>query len=390
MLNLRDTRPLADFLTWFKDLLHTILYLPAQGSRDAARVDGLQALEFTSFWIIGLVVLGCAAWWTLRYRRRTRAPIQTPRIVAPVWLEVTLISGLLGMFLVFWVIGFRQYLDLATAPADAMDVYVTARQWVWQFGYADGPGSAGMLVVPIGRPVRLLITSRDVIHSFFVPAFRIKQDAVPGRFTTAWFQADRLGRFDVFCAELCGTEHSQMRGEVVVLSADDFARWLTNASGLASAGPLHSPPLLRNTNAPAPPPPERLADVGMRVAGDKGCLRCHTTDGTRHIGPTWKGLWHAHQRMDDGQEIYADAAYITESMMDPNAHIVAGFQPVMPSYQGRITPAETAAIVELIRALQFGSTGSAPRDAGVTEQRLRQNIAANAQAPLAATDGHTP
>jgi cytochrome c oxidase subunit 2 len=373
-VSLERAQPLADFLAWFNDVLHTVLYLPAQASSNAARVDQLQALEFTSFWIIGIAVLGTAGWCAVRYARR-RAPGPTPRVTAPLWLEALLVCGLLGMFIAFWLIGFGQYVEMAEPPSDAMDVYVTGRQWVWQFGYADGPGSAGMLVVPVDRPVRLLITSRDVIHSVYVPAFRLKMDALPGRFTTAWFTADRLGRFDVFCAELCGTEHSRMRAEVVVLSADDFARWLTGTTGIATGGPLHSPPLLRNATAPVPPPPERLATVGMRVAADQGCLRCHTTDGTAHIGPTWQGLWHSRQRMRDGAEVVADAAYITESMMDPEARIVAGYDDVMPSYQGRITPAETAAIIELIRGLQFGSVGTAPPNAGVA---LRTNAAADA------------
>lgn len=371
-MTIARTYPLQDFLAWFRDLLHHILYLPAQASAAAPSVDGLQLVEFTFFWLLAFLVLGAGAWFALHYRRRGLGPARTPRVTVPHWLEVGGSTALLAIFVAFWIVGFRQYTDLETPPADAMEVYVTARQWMWKFGYPDGPTSAGVLYVPLGRPVRLLITSRDVIHSFYVPAFRVKQDAVPGRYTTIWFTAVRAGTYDVLCAEFCGTGHSRMRARVVVMPEDGFERWLQGGGPMEEDRPLGPPAVLRGDGAGASDDEgagetgETLADRGMRVAAAKGCLRCHTTDGTDHVGPTWKGLWHKEVRLQDGTTVRADAAYITQSMMDPMAQLVAGYQPLMPTYQGRITPGETAAIVELIKRLQYHGIGSAPPRAGVT------------------------
>src|SRR6185312_4549375 len=181
--------------------------------------------------------------------------------------------------------------------------------------------------------------SRDVIHSFYVPSFRIKQDVVPGHATTAWFEAVAPGSYDVLCTQYCGTRHSFMRAQVVALSPEDFARWLD-----AARGPLPLPG--------AKGEGQRLAERGRDVAARRGCLRCHSIDGTPFIGPTWAHAFGSHRALVGGGVALVDEAYLTESMMDPNAKIAAGFPAVMPSYQGLLDPEETSAILEFIRSLR--------------------------------------
>jgi cytochrome c oxidase subunit 2 len=232
-----------------------------------------------------------------------------------------------------------QYRTLQTPPPNAIPIYVTAKQWMWKFAYPDGPTSSDVLAVPVGRPVKLIMTSRDVIHSFYVAEFRIKQDVVPGRTLTTWFEAIEAGTYDVLCTQYCGTRHSLMRAQIVALSEADYARWLDAA---------RSPLALRGAKGDG----QGLAEQGHRIAAERGCLRCHSTDGTAFIGPTWANAFGRQRRTADGREVLVDEGYLTESMMDPRAVIAAGFAPVMPSYQGALTPTETSAIVEYIRSLR--------------------------------------
>lgn len=354
------------------ELLRRILALPEQGSTVAKDIDTLH------YFVIGVTMLGAfvvfllALIFIFKYRRRSEDEL-TPRITASTRFEVVWIGGLLSIFIVWWVIGFDRYLRVETPPDQAMEVYVTGKQWMWKFAYPDGNSSISVLTVPAGKPVKLLMTSRDVIHSFYVPSFRIKQDVLPGRYTTAWFQADNPGVYQILCTEYCGTLHSNMRGEVVVLSPADYQQWLDGdtpmpvaqraamtletrdvmATAAASAATNLAP-----TGYPNPPSAE-VVDWGREVAVREGCLNCHTVDGRRHIGPTWQGLFDADVKLQDGSTVKADPAYLTQSMMDPATKIVAGFAPVMPSYHGRLKAADAAALVEFIRSLRTPPPGPA-------------------------------
>jgi len=250
------------------------------------------------------------------------------------------VAGLFGLLLAWWGIGVRQFVRLRVAPADALDVYVTARQWMWTFTYPDGERSQAVLYAPAGRPVRLVMTSRDVIHSFYVPDFRIKHDVLPARTTTAWFEAAAPGRHEILCTEYCGVGHSTMRGQVAVLSARDYERWRAHGAAVA-----------------APAEPLELVRLGVQAAAEHGCLKCHSLDGTPHIGPTWAGLFGARVALEGGGSVVADEAYLTESMMDPAAKLSAGYPPTMPGFQGQLRPADVAALLELIRSLR-----DAPRE----------------------------
>jgi cytochrome c oxidase subunit 2 len=347
------------------DLLRRLLMLPEQGSTAARSIDQLH------YFVIAVTMVGAASvaaavlYYIIRYREGADrggedAPDPEPghaRGGLPLWIEFGVAGGLLALFLTWWVIGFRQFVALETPPRDGITIYTTAKQWMWSFAYPSGAGSTGVLYVPVGRPVVLVMTSRDVIHSFYVPDFRVKQDVLPGRSTTVWFEVDRPGRHPVMCAEYCGTGHSTMRAEVVALSGADYDRQLERLAPLAIAPARAGEPSV--VGRAAPDQPLSLAAAGQRVAAESGCLRCHTVDGTPHTGPTWAGLYGADIPLAGGGRARADEAYLTESMMDPRARVHLGFRPVMPSYQGLLTAAQVGALLEYIRSL-----GGLPRARG--------------------------
>jgi cytochrome c oxidase subunit II len=336
------------------ELLRRILFLPLQRSTVAMRVDMLHYFVIGTTMAGATLVAACAAYFMVRYRRRTTdvtkafpGATEKPLVLFEIGAVVTLVV----IFLVFWVVGVRQYTRIRVSPEDAITVYVTAKQWMWKFAYPEGPNSVATLVVPARRPVKLVMTSRDVIHSFYVPEFRVKYDVVPGRYTTLWFEATEPGTYPILCAEYCGTDHSVMRGEVRALSESDYARWL---AGHGAGGHLLGSEALSPAapGAAIPKEPTSLVRIGENVAAEQGCMRCHTADGTPHIGPTWAGLYMATVPLEGGGTVIADDAYLTESMMDPMAKLHRGYQPVMPSFLGRLRPADVAAILEYIRSLR--------------------------------------
>ena len=348
------------------EIYRRLLFLPEQASEYARHVDGLHYFVITATLVGAAGVFLTAIYFFVRYRRRSDADV-TPRVEPRAIHEVLFIGGPLVLFLLWFVIGFPQYLSLSTPPPDAMDVYVQGKKWMWKFAYPGGPSSIDALRVPAGRPVRLLITSRDVIHSFYVPALRVKQDALPGRYTQTWFRADRPGRYEIFCAEYCGLSHSGMLGELVVMPAADFDAWLTQQRrGFASS----------QDAAPVPGervmPASNVAEEGRRVATEQGCLKCHSVDGTRHIGPTWTDLYLRDERLTSGKTVRADEAYLTKSMMDPAADVVQGFQNVMPTYLGKMSPPEVAAVVEYIKSLRTTAVASGPSEGPVYESVPRK------------------
>ncbi len=338
------------------ELFRRLLFLPEEASQWSRNVDHLHFFIITTTFIGATGVFLATLYFVVKYRRRADSdvtPVVRPRFIH----ELLFIGGPLALFLLWFAIGFPYYVQLSTPPADAMDVFVQGKKWMWKFAYPGGPNAIDALRVPAGRPVRLLITSRDVIHSFFVPALRLKQDALPGRYTQTWFQADRPGRYEIFCAEYCGLSHSGMIGELVVMPAADFDDWMAQQRrGILQAqdsAPVPGETLLASSN---------LVAEGQRVAADQGCLKCHSVDGTRHIGPTWQDLYLRQERLTTGKSVVADEAYLTKSMMDPAADIVAGYPNVMPTYQGKLTPPETAAIVEYIKSLRTTALRSGPSE----------------------------
>jgi cytochrome c oxidase subunit 2 len=339
-----------DMLEKIRVFYRKVLMLPDQGSTMAPTIDYLHFLEITVMNAVAFVIAITTAVFLIRYRRRPGAE-PTPHVKPPIIAELGLYGFLFSLFTLFWVIGFRQYVSTLVPPQEAVDVYVMGKQWMWKFAYPQGPASVGVLYVPAGRPVRLHITSRDVIHSFFVPEFRIKRDAVPGMYTTIWFQANEPSVRRVFCAEMCGVGHSKMRAEVVVLRPEEFEDFLRGRPTTVAELPGRVPPNV--SDAPLLQPQENLANLGRTVAARHGCLKCHSVDGSPHIGPTWYNLYGAWETMATGERIFVDEAYITKYIMEPNFKVVAGFEPIMPSFMGQITPAEIASIIEYMKSISL-------------------------------------
>jgi cytochrome c oxidase subunit 2 len=234
----------------------------------------------------------------------------------------------IGIFLWSFVV-FAQFYQ---PPRGAMHVQVLGKQWMWKLEHANGKREINELHVPLGRPVELTMTSQDVIHDFFVPAFRVKQDVLPGRYTSLWFTATKTGRFNIFCAEFCGTDHAGMHGSVVVMQPADFARWL-------STGPSQ---------------PE-LATRGFEIYRRMGCSGCHESSSTVHA-PSLNGLYNKPVHLTDGSTVIADDNYLRDSILLPQKHIPAGFAPSMPPFQGQLDEDDLAALIAFIRSRAAPST----------------------------------
>ena len=307
-------------------------WLPPAQSEGAAIVDNVfkLILAISTFFFILIVVLIIV--FVFLYRRREGVePGSTPSQNTALEVTWTVIPVLI--VLVIFYAGFQGYMDLRTPPSNAYDVRVFAQKWSWSFQYANGAVSEE-LHVPVDRPIRLTLSSQDVIHSFYVPAFRIKMDCVPGRYNTTWFRALREGAYDVYCAEYCGKSHSAMLSKVVVHRPGDFEKWLEDqANVLARLSP---------------------AEAGEVLYKRYGCAACHSTDGTGgKTGPTFQGIYGETHEFANAPNTVVDDNYIRESILEPMKKIRRGFQGVMPTYQGRIkSDEEIAAIIEYIKTLK--------------------------------------
>ncbi len=302
---------------------------PPQASEGAAIIDDLYMFItwvsiFFTVLIFGVLFLFL---WKYRQSRHPKAEV-TSSHNTPLELVWSILPGFVLAYM-FWV-GFKGYMDLRTPPSHAYEIKVTGMKWNWSFEYPKGVISPE-LHVPVGVPVQLTITSQDVLHSFFVPAFRTKMDAVPGRYTKSWFTATRVGRFAALCTEYCGTKHSEMLAQVEVHTPEDFEKWYEKAA------------IWWEGMDPA--------DVGREVHGRAGCAQCHTVDGTPSQGPTWKGIWGNPEQTSKGA-VTVDENYIRESIIDPNAKIVSGFNAIMPTYSGRLKEPEIEGVIAFIKSLK--------------------------------------
>lgn len=303
--------------------------LPQSGSLHAEDVDrlflfALAIAAFFSLFIASLIVI-----FSIRYRRRL--PHETgSHVVTRISLEATwmAIPFLLAMLLFVW--GAKLFVAVMTPPSEAMEVFVTGKQWMWKIQYPSGKREIDRLYVPRGQPVRLTMTSEDVIHSFFVPAFRSKMDVLPDRYTSYWFTPTKVGEFHLFCAEYCGTMHSLMKGKIIVLEPWEFQGWLEGGSGRGVSS-------------------ESMASNGGKHFARHGCKICH--EGRDLQGPHLAGLAGSRVRLRDGRTVVADASYLRESMLEPNAKIVAGYEAVMPTYRGRLSGEQLNELVEFMKSM---------------------------------------
>lgn len=304
-------------------------WMPEEASTTAGHVDWVFDLILYISLFFFLLIVGLMVLFVIRYRRRKGVDPQASP-THHTGLEITWTAIPIILVAVIFYFGFVNYMNMVTPPGNAYEINVTAQRWTWLFTYPNGYVDQN-LHVPVDQPIRLILTSEDVIHSFFVPAFRVKKDVVPGRYNTVWFQATEPGEYDVFCAEYCGTSHSDMLAKVIVHPPGGYETWLEQASNFL------------DTMSPA--------EAGEKLFNARGCKQCHTVDGSANVGPTWKGMFGGKGIFTDGKPYTVDENYIRESILDPMAHIVAGYEAVMPTYQGRLKDREITAIIEYMKTL---------------------------------------
>jgi len=307
--------------------------MPPQGSEFAGEVD---VVYMALFWLsvvlfLGIAIAAIGFAWRYRYKPGRVTPHQTHNTTLEiVW---TVIPLLLCVAIFFW--GLNGWMKYAVAPGEAMEVQITARKWSWAFEYPDGSRTVNEIHVPVNKAVRFVMTSEDVLHDFFVPDMRVKHDIVPGRYTEVWFTPTVLGTHVVTCAEYCGKGHSDMQAKLVVDNDADFQKFM-ETGGTEWEDYKNKP-----------------AEWGKLQWERKGCSTCHSIDGTRiaNGGPSWKGIWGKMETMNDGKQYLVDAAYVEESEFYPNAKVVKGFDPIMPSFQGLLRSHELQGIQAFIKSL---------------------------------------
>jgi cytochrome c oxidase subunit II len=273
----------------------------------------------------------------VRYRRGSHAD-RTGLHNQSLGVELTWSLVPFALFIAVFVWSLFLFARARTPPVNAQTLYIVAKQWMWKVQHPGGQREINTLHVPIGVPFRLTMTSQDVIHSFFVPAFRVKQDVLPGRYTELWFTATRLGTFPLFCAEYCGTDHSKMGGSVVVMSQADYAQWLT----------------AHMTNV-------SLAARGEGLFRSQGCSGCHGRNASVHA-PDLEGLYRSAVHLSDGTTVLADDRYLHDSIVLPNTQVVAGYAPIMPSFAGQLSEEDLLALVAYIESLAHVSNADTPHE----------------------------
>src|SRR6059036_3620780 len=299
---------------------------PERASTMAYRVDALYFFLIAVAVFFSLLIAGLIVFYAVKYRRRSPGSVGAT-IHGGMLLEIawSVIPLLITMVIFVW--GASVFFAMSHPPDETLNIYVVGKQWMWKFQHLDGQREINELHVPVGRAVKLIMTSEDVIHDVFVPAFRIKADVLPGRYTHIWFEPTKPGRYRLFCAEYCGTRHSGMTGEVIVMEPADYQAWLSGGGAEGS-----------------------LASAGAKLFQDLACNTCHRPD-AQGRGPLLEGLFGKTVRLQSGEEITVDEAYVRESILTPSAKITAGFQPIMPTFQGLVTEEQLLALIEYVKSL---------------------------------------
>ncbi len=303
---------------------------PESASTNAGNVDALYIFLLLVSGIMILLIFTVLAVFAVRYRKRKGQ--RAEQIEGSTQLELTWSIIPLCVMLAFFIWGAVIYFQERTPPQDATEVYTVAKQWMWKFEHVGGQREINELHVPVGRDVKLIMTSQDVIHSFFVPAFRIKQDVLPGRYTTLWFRATKAGTYHLFCSQYCGTQHSGMVGWVVAMEPRDYEAWMSGGG-----------------NQP-------LAVTGQKLFSELGCVTCHRSD-TQGRGPNLVGVFGKPVLLEDGRTVAADENYVRESILEPGAKVVRGFKPVMPTFQGQVSDEQLNALIAYVKSLAESQSG---------------------------------
>jgi cytochrome c oxidase subunit 2 len=299
---------------------------PDRASTIAGGVDGVYFLLVGLSLFFAVAVFFFILFFAIKYRRGSNAD-RSGLVFESSRLEFTWSFIPLMLALAVFVVQAIAYFDLYSPPVDALEIYIVGKQWMWKAQHSEGQDEINELHVPLNRPVRLIMTSQDVIHSFYIPAFRVKQDVLPGRYTSMWFEATKVGTYHLFCAEFCGTDHSVMGGSVIVMPQAEYEQWLAGDSG----------------NVP-------LAEAGEVLFQQLGCATCHQPDGEGR-GPSLVGVFGQEVQLEGGQTVTADEEYLRESVLNPRAKLVAGYTSIMPTYQGQISDEGLQQIVAYLKSL---------------------------------------
>jgi len=307
------------------------LQMPPQASTMAHQVDALYYFIFWGCTAFFLLIVGLTLFFIIKYRRREGQVLQ-PRAShnTPLELTWTIIPTILVMVVFVW--GFKGYMKLAVAPRNSLEYYVTAKKWLWQIKDPNGQQTINEMSVPVHQPIKVILRSEDLIHSFYVPAFRVKQDAVPNRYTTLWFEATTPGDYNLFCAEYCGAGHSGMLGKIHVLTPEAWEDYQKKSAG-----------------RPEEVSPE---DWGRQLYNSRACVTCHSLDGSVKTGPSFKGIFGHRVELADGSTITVNEDYIRQSIMDPTSQVVKGFQPVMPTFAGLLSSDDIDALIAFIKSVE--------------------------------------
>src|ERR1700730_5385403 len=306
--------------------MQSLPFQPEQASTIARSVDQLYFFLTAITLFFTALIFSVIFYFMIKYRRRL--PDERPKAIEgsfPLEVLWTAIPTLIVAMIFVW--GSVLYFRNSEAPKGSMEIFVTGKQWMWKVEHPEGQREINELHVPLGRPVKLTMTSEDVIHDFFVPAFRVKKDVLPGRYSSLWFEPTKLGTFHLFCAQYCGAFHAGMLGSVIVVEPDEYERWL--------AGSVQG---------------ETPEAAGEKLFRENGCITCHLADGTGPA-PSLLGVYGNTVHLTNGQTVTADDAYIRESILSPNAKIVNGYKPIMPSFQGQLTEEQILDLIAYIRSL---------------------------------------
>src|SRR5438105_7293525 len=300
---------------------------PVGASTMASRVDLLYFFVLAIASFFSLLIAGLIVFYAVKYRRRAPHSVGVPMegglLLETSWI---VIPTLITVAIFVW--GASVFFAMSTPPDETLNIYVVGKQWMWKFQHLDGQREIDELHVPVGRAVKLIMTSEDVIHDFFVPAFRTKADVVPGRYVTLWFNATKPGRHRLECAEYCGTRHSGMIGEVIAMDPIEYQAWLSGGTAEGS-----------------------LASAGAKLFQDLACNTCHRPD-AQGRGPVLDGLLGKTVTLQSGETVTVDEAYVRESILQPAAKVTAGFQPIMPTFQGLVTEEQLLALIEYVKSLR--------------------------------------
>ena len=301
-------------------------FFPQQASEQAASVDALYFFLVAVTGAFAALIAVLVAVFAVKFHRRHDDEVGEV-IHGSLALELLWTFIPLGITMVMFVWGAQVFFHMTRAPKGAMDIYIVGKQWMWKAQHLDGAREINELHVPIGRPVRLIMGSEDVIHSFSIPDFRVKADVVPGRYNHMWFTASKPGKYHIFCAQYCGTKHSNMIGWVTAMTPADYQAWLSGGSTGGS-----------------------MADAGAKLFVDLACNTCHLDNGKGH-GPALKGAYGKQVLLATGQTVTMDDAYMRESILNPQAKVVSGFQPIMPTFQGLVTEEQLLQLLAYVKSL---------------------------------------